>query len=488
MNSAFSLMVRAWLALLLMVGFYFLAVGLAGGLFYIPYAEIVYAHRVHPKLWLACIVGGGAILFSILPRWDSFEAPGPRLDPTQHPRLFAMLTTVAKATGQTMPSDVYLIPDVNAFVTSRGGFMGFLSRRVMGLGAPLLQVLTVSEFKAVIAHEFGHYVGGDVGLGPWIYKTRGAIVRTVQNLGEGSLLQLPFVLYANIFFKITFSISRHQEYNADRLAANTIGAKPLVEGLRKIHGAGMAFQSYWSQEVAPVLDSHFKPPLMEGFQKFLKAESVSSFVAQEVAEHEKSGKSEAYDSHPSLKERIEAVRGLPDYKVEAQDWPAFELLNQPDNAERELVAFLAHEANAEAWPGVAWDEVGMKVLLPGFREQVKKHFNVFNKLTLRSVPEVSSRLAQFGRNFMEPGMENGSPELFKTLGIQSLSAATVVALSRQGWEVVSLPGDKVRLRKNGMEMLPFDEIKKLAEGEAKKEDWEAQMQTLGIEEAPLQTE
>src|SRR5579859_4335818 len=131
MNSAFSLMIRAWLALLLMVGFYALALGLAAVLFYIPYAELVYAHRISPKLMIGCIMGGGAILWSILPRWDSFHAPGPKLDPKQHQRLFAALNTVAKATGQTMPSEVYLIPDVNAFVTSRGGFMGFFSRRVM---------------------------------------------------------------------------------------------------------------------------------------------------------------------------------------------------------------------------------------------------------------------------------------------------------------------------------------------------------------------
>jgi Zn-dependent protease with chaperone function len=34
--------------------------------------------------------------------------------------------------------------------------MGFGSRRVMGLGLPLLQALNVSQLEAVLAHEFGH--------------------------------------------------------------------------------------------------------------------------------------------------------------------------------------------------------------------------------------------------------------------------------------------------------------------------------------------
>ena len=91
-----------------------------------------------------------------------------------------------------MPTEVYLVADVNAFVTTRGGFMGFGSRRVMGLGLPLLQTLGVRELRAVLAHEFGHYHGGDTKLGPWIYKTRAAIGRTLQGLaGYSAMLQKP---------------------------------------------------------------------------------------------------------------------------------------------------------------------------------------------------------------------------------------------------------------------------------------------------------
>src|SRR2546430_16869096 len=85
-----------------------------------------------------------------------------------------------------MPTEVSLVADVNAFVTTRGGFMGFGSRRVMGLGLPLLQTLGVRELRAVLAHEFGHYHGGDTKLGPWIYKTRAAIGRTLQGLARYS--------------------------------------------------------------------------------------------------------------------------------------------------------------------------------------------------------------------------------------------------------------------------------------------------------------
>jgi len=69
-----------------------------------------------------------------------------------------------------MPAEVYLIAEANAWVIDRGGIMGCGSRRVMGLGLPLLQVLSVYQLRAVLAHEFGHFHGGDTKLGPWVYK------------------------------------------------------------------------------------------------------------------------------------------------------------------------------------------------------------------------------------------------------------------------------------------------------------------------------
>ena len=85
------------------------------------------------------------------------------------------LTVETIELDEPMPREVYLIGDVNAFVADRGGFMGFGSRRVMGLGLPLLSILSVSQFRAVLAHEFAHYYGGDTSLGPWVYKTQTAI-------------------------------------------------------------------------------------------------------------------------------------------------------------------------------------------------------------------------------------------------------------------------------------------------------------------------
>ncbi|PYS55111.1 MAG: hypothetical protein DMG13_05535 [Acidobacteria bacterium] len=107
--------------------------------------------------------------------------------------------------------------------------MGFGSRRVMGIGLPLLQLLTVSQFEAVLAHEFGHFHGRDTRIGPWIHKTRAEIERTINmlSLGPGPIwlkvqvFPVLFVWYGNLFIRATQALSRIQEFSADRLAAST---------------------------------------------------------------------------------------------------------------------------------------------------------------------------------------------------------------------------------------------------------------------------
>lgn len=129
---------------------------------------------------------GISILWSLIPRRDNFQPPGAVLERSRHPRLFAQIDGLAASLDQSVPHEVYLIPDLNAWVAERGGTMGFGGRRVMGIGLPLLAVLSVTQFRAILAHEFGHYYGGGTRLGPFVYNTRNSMIRTIQTLAAPS--------------------------------------------------------------------------------------------------------------------------------------------------------------------------------------------------------------------------------------------------------------------------------------------------------------
>ena len=356
-----SLTTRALLAVGLLVGFYLLALGLAAVLLYIPYAEWEYANRLHTNVLIFCCGGALAILWAIIPRLDKFPAPGPRLDARDQPRLFQTIDAIAALTGQQAPAEVYLVSDVNAWVADRGGVMGFGARRVMGLGLPLLQTLSIAELRAVLAHEFGHFFAGDTRLGPWIYRTRSAIARTLENL-HGSLLQQPFIAYAKLFLRVSHSVSRKQEYAADALAARIVGAQPLIEGLKKVHGAGVAFDSYWRGEVLPVLHNGFRPPIADGFRRFLCADSIVRALDAHVAHELMQGEARPYDTHPTLRERIAALDDFPGSDAAHDNAAAVTLMSDLDALELELLRSMSADANRLT--ALQWQDVGAAIYIP----------------------------------------------------------------------------------------------------------------------------
>ena len=177
----------AILAIVMVVGSYLFIALLAVSCVYLPYLVLAKSESAPGQvvlLFLFGIVIAGAMLWSLVPRRDKFEAPGMLLDRNAYPRLFSEIDSIAAALNEPVPREVYLIGEVNAFVADRGGMLGFGSRRIMGLGLPLLSTMTVSQFRAVLAHEFAHYYGGDTSLGPWVYRTKSSIVRVFENIGS----------------------------------------------------------------------------------------------------------------------------------------------------------------------------------------------------------------------------------------------------------------------------------------------------------------
>lgn len=489
MHQAPSIAGRALMAIGLMIGFYLLAGIIASGLLFIPYAEFTYAHRVHPKLGLICVFGALLILWSIVPRVDRFDPPGPRLNRDEQPRLFEQLEDVARATGQEMPAEVYAVGDINAWVAQRGGVMGFGSRRVMGLGLPLMQQLTVTQFRAVLAHEFGHYFGGDTRLGPWVYKTRAAIGRTVQSLsgdnGSASLLQAPFAAYGRMFLQVTQSVSRQQEFSADALAARTIGARPLIVGLRVVHQCAPAFSAYFQHEVAPVIAAGFHPPVTEGFRHFTGTQRVAKAMEEGLQAELKEGKADPYDSHPALRERIAALEQLPMGTVPASDPSALSLLDNPSAIESSLLNQLFSQAAPAGFKPVPWEAVGETVYLPHWRALVNTNRDVLQEVSLHQLPALAQNPASVATRLKTP--EGHSPPAESAEGFLGyvVGAALTLQLRESGWSLHALPGVPVELRRDDQIFLPFLQMSDLKSGTRTEADWIAFISQAGLSNAAL---
>ena len=478
---------RIALGLLLAVGFYGLALAIVGGLLFFVYAQVMIWERFFLKFSILAVIGAAVILWSILPRLDRFRPPGPLLKPDGHPALFAEIERVAGDIQQPMPEEVYLVPDVNAFVMQRGGIMGIASRRVMGIGLALLASLTTVQFRAVLAHEFGHYRGGDTKLAPWVYKTRLAIIRTVQGLG-GSWLQLPFRLCAILFLTLTEAVSRRQEYRADQLAAQAYGTQAIADGLKKVSGVGPAFWSFYGNHMEPVLSAGYRPPLVEGFRRFVEHQEIASLIDQTTEEELEKGETDPFDTHPSLRERIAAL-GDPTELSPSDDRPVLGLLNNLPEMEQALFSDVVGEHNGPALKPVNWEDVGETALVPLCRKIVRNNRTALRGITTQALPERAQRLMDLKHEPLYATDEdnNGQTEEEASVskGAQLAGMALTSCLTARGWVVEALPGDEVRLIQDETTIKPFSVVEGLVSGAMSPDEWRSLTEETGIADVDL---
>jgi Zn-dependent protease with chaperone function len=486
-NSPSWIAQRALLAVGLMVGFYMLAVTIAAGLLWIPYAELTYMNRVDLRIGVVCVGSAVTILWSLLPRRDQFTPPGPPLYESTSPQLFSVIRRVAEQTKQDLPDEVYLLNDVNAFVTHRGGTMGFGSHRVMGIGLPLLQTVTVAELEAIIAHEFGHYSSGDVALGPWIYKTRAAIVRTIGSI-RANVIRAPFVWYARQFLKLTHAVSRRQELIADQLAARVAGVAAAASALRRVSVATPLYAAYLNQELMPALNAGVMPPISAGFHEFLTTDHIDAASRRILAASQSAEQTNPFDTHPSLAERLTALGvsgSQDDVPIGGGSGSAASLIGDPERYARTLLELaVGHERFSKLKP-IDWSAVGPTVYPRQWRLLVTHYAQYLSRYTADSLPLGRDAFIRAGSDLVRDGELDVTIDQRVGRAVQLFAVAVGVVLLDDGWRVNRRPGRPIVLERGSDTFEPFAAIQALAAEGVIADAWKGKCVCLGISGRPL---
>lgn len=168
------------------------------------------------------------------------------LDEKQYPELVTIVKELTEKQHLPMPK-LYITPDkqANAFATGRDP-----KHSSVAVTQGILQILSIDELRAVLAHELGHVKNRDI-LVATIAAVFASAISFLANMAlfsgffggsdedeEGSAMT---GILAAIFVPIAASvvqmaISRQREYGADETGAKTIGTgKPLAEALLAIH-------------------------------------------------------------------------------------------------------------------------------------------------------------------------------------------------------------------------------------------------------------
>ncbi len=495
-----SIALFAILGIVLVIGSYLFVTLLAASCVYLPYIIFSRAQSEHGwdvLILLFGIVIAVAMLWSLIPRRQEFTAPGLLLDRSSHPRLFAEIDSIAAILNEAVPGDIYLIGEANAFVGDRGGIMGFGSRRIMGLGLPLLSTMTVSQIRAVLAHEFAHYYGGDTSVGPWVYRAKASFVRVFENVGSVRPLARVAVLGAMYMFvtmllkwyfvgflRISNFVSRRQEYRADELACLVAGRQNLIDGLQAMHRAAAVWPTYWKQEVQPVLGMGNLVALGDGLIRFMAVPHVSEAIGKSLEARLRDEKTKPYDTHPPLRDRIAAAQKLPVGSALQDSELATCLLENMGNTEILFVENRVDNIRHGSLKYVPWDQVALRVTIPGWEQFVSEYSEFLRGATAVSLPDQVPKLREIGSRIRDPKGMLLSPDQRTARAGGLFAAALALAMTRSGWELQVGPG-MFRLSSGSHEFNPFLTVNQLMTNKLSREAWTARCQELGLSQLVL---
>jgi Zn-dependent protease with chaperone function len=259
---------------------FLLSIGLVVACLYAGYYIIISLTSIFGILAGVGLIGVGIMVFVFLIKFlfavTRHDRSGSiEVTEDDQPRLFGFIRQLTQDTQTPFPKKIYLTADVNASVSYDSSFWSmFLPiKKNLQIGLGLVNSVNISEFKAVMAHEFGHFSQRSMKLGSYVYNVNMIIHNMLfGNNSYASFLQGwanvsdTFAIFASITARIVNGIqwvlrqmysvinksylrlSREMEFHADAVAASVSGSINLVTALRRIElaqsGYSIALEKY----------------------------------------------------------------------------------------------------------------------------------------------------------------------------------------------------------------------------------------------------
>jgi Zn-dependent protease with chaperone function len=243
------------------------------------------------------------------------------------------------------PIDTVIVnPLASVGVKERGSLrkkMMGQGERVLFLGLGTLPSMTIGQFRAILAHEYGHFAHRDTSGGNLAKRVDFSIHSIVVNLAGSGLAHWynPAWLfvsgYYRIYKRITLGASRLHETLADRYAVIAYGKEDLIDGIRHVIHQQLVFLRQLDLEIKNAvevgrdLNNVYSLPDIEEETEIVKLkEAYESLLNRPTS---------PYDSHPAPIDRfrmIEQLEGIP--QVQTDPSPAWDLIDDIANLQLKM--------------------------------------------------------------------------------------------------------------------------------------------------------
>jgi Zn-dependent protease with chaperone function len=296
--------VQVFLVLVHLASFALLYLALLGGSGYLVYRSILMLVHSPRDLALGLPALGGSVLVFLFLSAPLFRRSqvdrSLQLEVTAEtqPDLFAFIGRLCDELRAPRPRRVLLSPEVNAAVVGSTSLFHLIvpGRQDLLIGLGLVNVLNLTEFKAVLAHEFGHFSQKGLRVGSYVYVAARIItdmvrgsrrvdlgLRRLTPIAEGALqvirvdvrlalFVLPVLVLLYLLIGVmkgfagiltwlnrhlglsNLSLMRQMEFSADLAAVSVTGSDAPVDVLVRLIAADNA-QSLVVRDLAAAADA-----------------------------------------------------------------------------------------------------------------------------------------------------------------------------------------------------------------------------------------
>ncbi|MEZ4688383.1 MAG: M48 family metallopeptidase [Bacteroidia bacterium] len=233
--------------------------------------NMVYVNKLTILLKLGAIAMAGMffvfVIKFIFKKHAGLDPSYVEINESEQPDLFAFVRKLSGELGAPFPKKIFVNHQINAAVfynsTILSLFLPVRKNLIIGLG--LVNATNLTEIKAILAHEFGHFSQRSMKLGSYTYMANSIIHSMVYERDRWDLLLeqwkrsdirisvfawllMPLVWLVRQLMTLVFrginlihsALSRQMEFHADRVAVSAAGSNAIVYSLYKLNLASEA--------------------------------------------------------------------------------------------------------------------------------------------------------------------------------------------------------------------------------------------------------
>lgn len=279
--------------------------------------------------------------------------PGRPLREEEAPGLWALAREVASAVGTRPVDEIRVTPGTELAVYERGNSgekRQDKATRILIVGVGVLNGFTRNAFRAVLAHEYGHFshrdtAGGEVALR--VNRDMLTFAYAMGAAGQAVWYNLAFQFlraYHFIFRRITHGATRLQEILADRVAAYLYGARAFEEGLTHVIYRDAEFQHLAVREINAAAKAR---RALQNLYELPEAKGGEAERDVESAFRESLGRTTSEDdTHPAPSERFRLAHRVKSKDELPADGTVWELFADREALTREMSDLISRNVQA----------------------------------------------------------------------------------------------------------------------------------------------